>query len=334
LRDERNASNKSHYDQIVADINEAMSGVQIEGVKTGGGLTDAKCNVTIESDGTPCLNEVIRAHEEDVHVAACSTEFKAGAFTAFNNRPVATAVAYAKEEIRGYEREMAKIRELLRSLPPECRSEWVGFIYFYEKKSLGTTVTLGPSNTRVSGRETTKSDFTRAARILFRSTGTPLLNLQAGNIGESGSSGVAKTQCRGGLAGSMGAERTIYTTSSTKIEVGSRTEGNAEASFSFDSTTGGYSVSVRVPDSQGEGTSTSSLTVRGSCDPAHDISQSGTASAAEMFAGTSVTVDNSTSKAAIQIRGEKTFNWSPSAMPPGITHSHTGRLAWSLYRVP
>ncbi|HKS06516.1 MAG TPA: hypothetical protein VJR92_09415 [Gemmatimonadaceae bacterium] len=334
MMDERNASGQSNYDQIAATINEAMSSVQMAGVKTGGGKTDAKCKMTVDADGTPCLNEVIAAHEQDVHVDACKAEEKAGAFTVLGNRPVATAVAYAKEEIRGYEREMAKIREILRSLPPECQSEWVGFIYFYEKNALATTITLGPSNTRVSGTQTTKSDFTRAARFLFRSNGTPLLNVRAGKIDEMGSTGVAKTQCRGGLAGSMGAERTVYTTSSTKNEISAFTEADAEASFSFDSTTGSYSLSIRVPDSQGTGTTISSLRVRGSCDPAHDVTNGGTASLSEPFAGTSIAVDDSTAKSAIQIRGEKTFDWSPSAMPPGVTHSHTGRITWILYRVP
>ena len=333
LMDERNDAGLSNYDQLKATITEAMGSVQMRGVKSSVGRTDAECRPSIVASSTQCLDEVVMGHEEEVHVAACSSERAAGKFTIVGRRPVATAVAYAQEEIRGYQWEIARIREILHTLPPDCQPGWVGRVSLYEKKTLAITNTLPPLGTRISGTENAETSFSRSARVLFLDIGGSLLNMEAGTIGTTNNTGSARTHCGGGLKGPVGPERIITTTSTSRSEVAALVEGSADVTFNFDPTTGDFALSLTVPESQGDGTTTSRLEVRGSCNPADDTPRSGAASIAGPLTGASAHVQGTVPPTATRVSGDQAFDWGPPVSVPNVTHTHTARMEWSLYKI-
>lgn len=332
MMDTRGANGQTAYETIKTTIIEAMSTVQMGEGSTSEAETDANCKASLKRDtypGTPCMDEVVMWHEQQVHVKECSTQVARGGTTLIGRRAQLPAIDYAREEIRGYESEIAKIREILRGLPDTCTGDWIGRLYFFEKKTSQHNEILPPVASRIRGEERASSDFVREAKFLFSEAGSSFVN-------QTLTFQFSKTIVVTGIVdctSGPGGERSVTTTSEWKNDFAGSSREETGVSLNFDPQTGQYSILANVPPSSGSGTATESHKAQGSCVASDDRPQGGSASGSTDFAGMQAEATGRVSPTAREITGQKTFDWAPQASIPNTTVKHTGTLSWVFYRI-
>jgi hypothetical protein len=336
MLDERNPKGATNYDQIVTAINEAMSSAQMMGGKTTHSETDGNCDVKVPPSGSWCIDEIANHHERQVHVPACQADKAAGRTTLLGRRATATAVAYMQEDIKGYEAEIARIRDILQRMHHTCRGSWVGRVKYFEQNVSEQVIILPPNvprGTRVSGSQKIANDFSRESRVLYRDFGHSVINVRTKQIGSIADEGVARTYCGGGPRGSTGPQHTIATKIVTRTERSGYTEGTAQITFGFDSLTGIVTLALTVPRSTDNGTSTTTETRAGMCNPTDNGTTSNSIAATGSHDGTSVTAVDTVTPTSVTISGERTFV-APLPTVPGRTETRTARLTWVLHKIP
>ena len=237
------------------------------------------------------MNEIVMWHEQHVHVPACM----AGPKDVSGFRASQTTVDYAKEEIAGYESEIARIKEVLRMLPASCRpSGWIGFIDYREERTMEKNTPLPPGEIRVSGVDRSSISLIRDARVLYREVHAPttLTALTASPrvktvIHEEVvwyNSVTGRRSCTGGAA-TPRFDGTSTGTVEEKVEVNAEAEQDIDVGFDYDPQTGRYSLSFQTPEAAGSGTLTRLETVAGACNPADNGTKSSSSQSSMTYSG-------------------------------------------------
>ena len=257
---------KTNYVNFRDSLNDGMAKLaQILGANVSWGETDESCNARVTKHSTPCLDSIVDLHEKEIHKPLCEAQKMA-----FLVRAPIRMVDYADEEIQGYEREIKEIRTLLRTMPASCRPGWIGFIHYYEKRTVTTTNTLPPTQSRVSGSERSATEFVRTAKILFRENQPSTLNLEIKHDLTLTTQTVVKIGCKGGLM----TPQFDRTRSSTVEERGTTEvrghESSIDARFSYAPATGDWTLGFTLPSTTADGTSIITETQSGNCDAAND----------------------------------------------------------------
>ena len=170
-------------------ITNGMVIVQALGAPVSEGKTNSSCRPLVTQTSTARMDEIVKWYEDQVHVPAC----KKSPTNAIGLRVPMMTVAYAKEEIAGYDSEIERIGEILRMLPATCRpSGWIGHIYYFEQKTMKTQRTIQPGGDLVNGSESGYQTMVREAKILYRETSSPTALSVNSNTGLSLSTGVLR----------------------------------------------------------------------------------------------------------------------------------------------
>ena len=335
LMEDRNAAGQTNQDGIRAAINGAMGNVQILGGQTSRGETGGLCGSSVEVSSTECMDEIVMFHEDNVHVPACAKDRAAGRTTALGLRAPQTTVDYVREEMAGYQAEITRIREILRTLPSSCRpSGWVGVISYFEEQAMD--ITINTVSTRVEGSTTsqqTTSSLKRDARILFRQAGPARGNVFLKEVSTLRETGSNRTSCKGGLA-TRRADRTVTGTMEQTIEISGNGEDDVNAAFDYDAQTGQISLSFEIPGLAAEGKISRSESMTGACNDADNGTKTTPdATFSQPYAKSSMSADGVAMRGLDVIRGSKTIDLAPGAAIPNGSVSHQARVSWAFYRV-
>lgn len=341
--DDTTAAGISNQEMVRTAITNGMVIVQALGAPVSEGRTNSSCRSFVTKSSTACMDEIVKWHEDAVHVPAC----KKGPTNATGLRVPQTTAAYAREEIAGYESEIKRILEILQRLPATCRpSGWIGHIYYFETKLVETQRTMKPGRDLVSGSESSNQTMVREAKILYREPSrspNTLTALVSGPrmfavINETYSTTekrTAKWGCTGGFSTPVADRITAFTlTQGAKIE-GSR-ETEAEVGFSYEPSNDSYSVSFNHPGMVGSATSTRTETVNGSCNPGEDGTKSSSAGFSQPYESSLVRVSGRTTprSGTDVIQGDEKLNLTPPVSMPDLSIVHTGTLRFTFFRVP
>lgn len=333
--DDRNAAGQTNQDVIRGVINGAMGNVQILGGQTSRGETGGRCGSSVEVSSTKCMDEIVMFHEDNVHVPACTKDRAAGRTNALGFRAPQTTVAYVREEMAGYQAEITRIREILRTLPASCRLDgWVGVISYFEERTM--EITINTVSTRVEGSTTsqqTTASLKRDARILFRQSGPPRGNVFLKEVSTQREMRSSRTSCKGGLA-TPAFDRTVTGTVEQTSDIGGGGEADVDARFDYDAQTGEITLSFDIPGLVATGTTSRSESMQGACNDADDGTKTTPgAEFSQPYEKSTMSVDAVAMRGLDVIRGSKTIDLAPGAAIPNGTVTHQARVNWAFYRV-
>lgn len=332
--DEKTPSGVTNYEMVKKTINDAVSSVQMQGASIAGAKTDSvrkllsptvvQCESSIEKKSTKCMEEIVLWHEDQVHMPSCKKDLAAGKTTAAGNWAPLTVTAYVMEEIAGYESEIARIRDVLKGMPPQCQhSGWVGTIYYFEETRVDTQAGSTQSSTVVK----------REARILYQEGSTHRVNAKIQDETTIRETKTARGACRGGLAGPVGPERITTFTSEDAGSTSGSAEADTDVTFIYDPQTGAYSLSFGMPEVSATGLSTLSENVAGSCDPQQDGTKTTLSRSSKAYEKSGFDTIGMVKPDADVIREEKTFDETPPVSIPGVTQSRKVTVSFVFYKV-
>jgi hypothetical protein len=286
------------------------------------------------------MNEIVMWHEEHVHVPACTAAKNPAGIRASQ-----TTIDYVKEEIAGYESEIARIKEVLRMLPASCRpSGWIGFIDYREERAMEKNTTLPPGEIRVSGVDRSSISLIRDARVLYREvhapttltavTASPRVKTVVHEEVVWYNSVTGRRSCTGGAA-TPRFDGTSTGTVEEKTEVNAEAEQDIDVGFDYDPQTGRYSLSFDIPEAAGIGTHTKRDTVTGACNPADNGTKSSSSQSSMPYSGTQVNVSGSVTpqSTADYIQGNDKLDLAPVTMPDA-TITAWATVRWAFYKLP
>jgi hypothetical protein len=339
--DDKDDQGESNQDRIRARIRNGMAVVQALGANTSEAMTYQSCRWGMIKSSTACMDEVIRWHEETVHVPACDSRNPGG-----GRSSTQSTISYAREEIQSYEAEIARIKDILSSLPATCRpSGWVGHIYYFEQRTTRIQRTMKPGRDLVSGWERSLQTLVREAKIVYREkvqNPTTITALLSGPkmfavINQTLSNGdmrVARWGCSGGLRTPVSDQVTTFTTEE-QTSVTAFRETDVDVGFNYNPATGDYSISFTYPGMQGKGTNDRLEAVTGSCNPAEDGSKSSGGGFSQAYDGSSISVSGKARQPAPDmIQGEERLNQIPPVSLPDMAISDTVTLRWTFFKLP
>lgn len=282
-------------------------------------------------------------HEEHVHVPAC----KAGAKNALGFRAPLTTIDYAKEEIAGYDSEIARIKEVLRMLPPSCRpSGWIGHIQFHEEAKIERNVRLEPTATRVSGSERDTRTLIRDTKVLYREARSPATVSAAGVSPRAStvmnetatlfSTSTLKRACVAGLAQSR-YDGTITTTGQLDVTTNGAGENDIDVSFEYDPQTGKYTLSFDIPDADATATMVQTTTISGSCKSDDDGTKKQPESGSSTtYSGQRITLSGTVlpRSDADVLQGQDSVELGPRLSSPDFVSTNSGTARWTFFKLP
>ena len=338
---DRNANGVTNQDILRAAIIDRMGSVQMPGASTSAGRTDERCRSRVASGSTACMDEIVMWHENHVHVPACTD----GPKSAIGFRQPQSTIDYIKEEIAGYESEVARIKQVLRMLPDECRPNgWIGTIQYVEERVMEAQTTLPPTTTRISASERTHHSLVRTTKILYRESSAPT-TVSAAAASPRASVSVEETvtkfytstvrrSCTGGLA----TPRFDGTTTSTleeELKVNADGEKDVDVGFDYDAATGSYTLSFGIPEAAGTGTHTRKESVSGSCNSSDDGTKTSSAQASQTFSGDRVNVSGSITQRSTPdvLQGSTKVDQGPPITMPNGTITSSGTVRWTFFKV-
>jgi len=340
LLDDRAPNGQTNQDLIRDAINSRMTRVQL--ASTSIGRTDGRCAASVTFETSACMSEIVMWHEQHVHVPACTAAPK----NVSGFRASQTTVDYAKEEIAGYESEIARIKDVLRMLPASCRpSGWFGYIEYREERAMEKDTRLPPGEVRVSGVDRSSMSLIRDAMVLYREVHAPTTVTALAALPRvktviheeviSYNSVTGRRSCTGGAA-TPRYDGTSTGTVEEKLVVNAEAEEDRDVSFDYDPQTGSYSLAFEIPEAAGIGTLTKTETVSGACNPADNGTTSSSSQSSTPYHGTQVNVSGTIMPAstADYIQGNDTIDLGPPVTMPDATVSHSATVRWAFHRVP
>lgn len=332
---DRNAAGQTNQDVLRGVINEAMSHVQMLGGRTSRGETGGLCGSSVEASSTACMDEIVMFHEDNVHVRACAADRTAGRTTALGFRAPQTTVDYVKEEIAGYQAEITRIRQILRTLPASCRQTgWVGVIIYTENKSIDVATSVNNPKNGSSSSTQSLSTLTRVARVLFRGAGAKTGNTYLKEVMTLRQVGTGPDSCKAGLA-TPTVDTMVTGTVESITEITGTGESEVTAAVDFDARTGRTTLSFEIPGLVGEGTLKQTESLQGACNPAANVTKTSPgASFSQPYETSQLSVDGVSARGLDVLRGSKSLDLGPSvAGVAGLTTSHRAQVTWALYRL-
>jgi hypothetical protein len=340
LLDQTSPNGKTNQEQIRAVILAAMGSVQMRGASIAIGHTDGDCKPSIvdppnrSTIRTACMEEVLLWHENEVHVPACGAAPK----TVFGKRDAQTTKDYIKEEIRGYEAEMQRIRAILQSLPESCRPHgWLGIIYYYESRTLETRQSTQPRGNIVEKFTTTTNAFAREAKILYRENALSTIDADINETTTKFESEAGRFSCEAkGLSGYRPPDRTITHSASVETKIVASNLVDATVTFAYHPQSGDYALSFDFPESIGAGTSTVTNTAVNDCNDNGSKTTSGQFQQVVPSSPASLSGTGLPASAMLPDtnQGSDTNDLGPRLTSPDVSTAHTGKATWTLFRLP
>jgi hypothetical protein len=339
---DQNASGVTNQNTLRAAIVKGMGSVQMPGYSSSAGRTDERCRPAVASSTTTCMDEIVMWHETHVHVPACNGAPKSPiGFRA----PMAT-VEYIKEEIAGYESEIARIKEVLRMLPESCRpSGWIGHIQYREQRTMEAQSTLPATTTRISASERTSQTMIREAKILYRESNAPT-TVTAATAGPRATTKVEDTytkyytstlrrSCTGGLA-TPRFDGTVTNTLEDETKQTGTGDKEVDVGFSYDPQNGSYSLSLEIPEAAMSATVTRKETVSGSCNGSDDGTKSTSSQFSQVYNGGRANVSGTVTprSTADMLQGSDKVDLGPPITSPNLTITYSATVTWTFYKLP
>lgn len=325
---ERGKDGLTNYERLRNTIDNGIAkSAQMLGAKVSEGKTDEFCKPRIVQPSSACIDEIAMLHETDIHVPACNAS---PTIPVVGGRLAGTIVDYADEEIRGYEREVSRIRELLRARPGSCRPGWIGFINYYEKRTLETNITLPATQSRVSGSERSFTELVRSAKVLFRENQPSIMNLFINESAAMTTQTVVKIGCKGGLMARQ-PDRLLSSRTETRSTANGVYEGEIAARFEYAPTTGDWTLSFEFPSTIGNGSSTITGHQSGNCNSSDDGEKPiGGDAWNSPYASDTFSATGKTDLHLDVVRVEYPLRTFPMSAP-NVSFTHTGRVVFSIY---
>jgi hypothetical protein len=341
---EANSNGVTNQSILRGAITKGMVSVQMPGAPTSVAQTDARCRSAVTRSSTACMNEILMWHENTVHVPACND----GPKTEIGVRQPQKTVDYVKEEIAGYEAEIARIKEVLRMLPASCRpSGWIGHIQYREQRTTETQRTLPPTSTRISGSERSSTTLIRNVKILYRQAPGAPTTIAAAAVSPRATVEIeervtkintvtTRRSCTGGGLATGRPDGSMTSTLEEATTASGQGEKDVEVGFDYDSTTGAYSLSFEIPDAGGTSTQRRNETVSGACNSSDDGTKSSSSQSSIPYSGDRVTVSGSITQRSTTdvLQGIDRIDFTPPVSSPGLSITNSATVRWTFFKLP
>jgi hypothetical protein len=244
-------------------------------------------------------------------------------------------IDYAKEEMAGYQSEIDRIKDVLKSLPDSCRPDgWVGLIHYVEEKVMSATITVSKSGTFAStSTQKVEDSWRRTARILYSETGTPHGDVSVYSKTTRNDTATTRTTCDSSGRTTI-PDRSVTRTSDDVTEVSGTGQEDVSASFNFDPATGKVHLSFEAPGASTTGTFAHSESAQGECNPsANGTKTFPPAPFSTNYDKSLVALEGVGARNGDRVQGSKTIDLTNGVKTPNVSLSHQAIVKWSLYKI-